>query len=50
MKVKADFKTLNETMQVQQKETDEEQDKQMNEIRKSVKSIQTALEDQNSLE
>ena len=32
MKVKADFKNLNESMQTQQKETDEEQDKKLNEI------------------
>ena len=32
MKVKADFKALNESMQTQQKETDEEQDKKLNEI------------------
>ena len=39
MKVKADFKTLNESMQTQQKETDEEQDKKLNEIEEKVKAV-----------
>ena len=50
MKVKADFKTLNESMQKQQKETDLEQDKQMNAIEEKVKAVQAALGESNSLE
>ena len=39
MKVKADFKTLNESMQTQQKETDEEQDKKLNEIQEKLNTL-----------
>ena len=41
MKVKADFKALNESMQTQQKETDEEQDKKLKEIEEKVHAVQS---------
>ena len=50
MKVKEDFKTLNETMQKQQKETDEEQDKQMKTIEEKVKAIQSKLDESTSMD
>ena len=50
MKVKADFKELNEKMQNQQKETDQEQDKKMTEIEDKIKSILSSMEDKSALE
>ena len=43
MKVKADFKNLNESMQTQQKETDEEQDKKLNDIEEKVQAVQLSV-------
>ena len=50
MKVKADFKELNQNMQNQQKETDQEQDKKMTEIEDKIKSIISSMEDKSAFE
>ena len=50
MKVKADFKALNESMQTQQKETDEEQDKKLNEIGEKVQAVQLQVGESQTLE
>ena len=50
MKVKADFKALNESMQTQQKETDEEQDKKLKEIEEKVQVVQLSVTDSHAQE
>ena len=50
MKVKVEFKELNQNMQTQQKETDLEQDKKMTEIEDKIKSILSSMEDKSALE
>ena len=50
MKVKADFKNLNQSMQTQQKETDEEQDKKLKEIEDKVQAVQQAVGEAQALE